>query len=62
MTKETDFKIDENGIITRYIGSGGKVIIPAEIRGIPVREIGDQAFFLAHLLPISNRLNPSSVL
>ena len=44
MTKETDFEIDENGIITGYTGSGGRVIIPAEIRGISVLTIGEGAF------------------
>jgi hypothetical protein len=45
-----DFKIDltkdGNGIIiTGYTGTAAKVVIPAEIEGIPVRTIGETAFY-----------------
>jgi hypothetical protein len=44
-----DFKIDLTGegdgiIITGYTGAAEKVVIPAEIEGIPVRVIGGGAF------------------
>ena len=36
---------DDEIIITRYEGPGGKVTIPAQINGKPVTEIGDNAFY-----------------
>jgi len=37
---------DNNGVkITKYIGKGGKVVIPAKIEGYPVVELGSQAFY-----------------
>lgn len=41
---ESDFTIDENGIITKYEGWGTEVVIPARIKGIVVRGIGDKVF------------------
>jgi hypothetical protein len=46
---ESDFGVglDDAGdgcVITKYIGSSGDVVIPVEIEGFPVREIGDGAF------------------
>lgn len=41
---ESDFTIDENGIITKYEGWGTEVVIPARIKGIVVRGIGDRVF------------------
>ena len=35
---------DDSVTITNYTGSGGDVVIPATIDGMPVRVIGDQAF------------------
>jgi len=45
----TDFKYDltedKKGIvITKYMGKGGKVVIPAKIEDYPVVEIGEKAF------------------
>jgi len=45
----TDFQYDltEDGkgiVIRRYMGKGGKVVIPAKIEGYPVAEIGNDAF------------------
>jgi hypothetical protein len=47
---ESDFsvKLNETGdgvVIRKYVGSGGTVVIPAIIEGIPVREIESEAFF-----------------
>ena len=39
--KEQDGKIT----ITNYTGDGGKVVIPSEIDGKPVTEIGNGAFY-----------------
>ncbi len=39
-----EFAVDAAGTLTGYSGSGGEVIIPAEIDGIAVREIGEEAF------------------
>jgi hypothetical protein len=37
---------DGSGVrITKYIGNGGNLVIPAEIEGYPVAELGVQAFF-----------------
>lgn len=40
---DTDFEFS-NGIITKYRGAGGDVIIPESIKGVPVKEIGAYAF------------------
>src|SRR5262245_32298049 len=45
--QESDFKflIDAAGaVITRYVGSGGVVIIPENLGGRPVRQIANGAF------------------
>jgi hypothetical protein len=39
-----DIEIDSSGVITGYKGSGGRVVIPANIFGIPVTSIGEEAF------------------
>ena len=47
IVSRTDYEYtqSENGItITRYTGNETAVVIPAEINGIPVKEIGDGAF------------------
>jgi hypothetical protein len=46
---ERDFAVTLNSaedgcVITKYTGPGGRIIIPAEIQGLPVREIGRNAF------------------
>jgi len=46
---ESDFEVgltdDGKGVvIKKYVGNGGKVVIPATIQGMPVREIGGKAF------------------
>jgi hypothetical protein len=46
--EESDFKVTvANGevTITKYTGSGGDVVIPARIQGLPVTAIGDRAFY-----------------
>ena len=48
-TPSTDFsyRLTEDGqgiVITRYSGDGGAVVIPAEIEGFPVVELGSRAF------------------
>ena len=42
-----EYKIDSDGnvTITKYIGSGGDVVIPEELEGHPVTIIGQNAFF-----------------
>lgn len=48
-TPVTDFEYEENssGItITKYIGSANEVVIPKIINGIPVKQIGYNAFFM----------------
>ena len=40
----SDFKIDEKGTITKYEGWDTKVVIPAQINGVPVMGIGREAF------------------
>ena len=45
LNTETNFEISEDGILTKYTGPGGKVVIPEKICDIPVRVIGDSAFF-----------------
>jgi len=47
---EADFKVEltkdgEGVVITEYLGKVAKVQIPAKIQGMPVREIGDSAFY-----------------
>jgi len=48
MAAETDFVVslarDGTAIITKYVGSGGNIIVPATIQEIQVTEIGDDAF------------------
>lgn len=40
-----EYKIEKSTIIiTKFIGSETEVVIPEEIVGLPVREIGDDAF------------------
>jgi len=46
---ESDFNVgltedSEGVVIKRYLGNGGKIIIPSQIQGMPVREIGPGAF------------------
>jgi hypothetical protein len=46
---ESDFTVTFNSagdgcVITKYTGPGGRIIIPVEIQGLPVREIGNSAF------------------
>ena len=41
-TKDFKFK---DGVITKYVGKGGKVVIPSTINGQKVIKIGDNAFF-----------------
>jgi autotransporter-associated beta strand protein len=44
----TDFTWTSNGsaiTITGYTGAGGEVLIPATINGLPVRRIGERAFY-----------------
>ena len=47
---ESDFEVelteDGDAIITIYLGTGGKVVIPAQIQGYPVRVIGETAFLM----------------
>ncbi len=40
----SEFEIDENGIITKYLGDKKDVIIPTEVQGKLVRGIGDSCF------------------
>ncbi len=40
----SEFEIDENGIITQYLGDKKDIIIPTEIQGNIVRGIGDSCF------------------
>lgn len=40
----SDFVIDENGVITAYNGIETELVIPEEVDGIAVVEIGDKAF------------------
>ena len=64
MTNENYFEIDKKGILIRYMGRDQDIVITPRIHGIPVREIGENAFFLAHLIPAFNlykRLNPVSI-
>ena len=49
MTNENYFKIDKKGIIIRYTGCDRDIAIPSKIHGIPVREIGNDAFCMVHL-------------
>jgi len=44
MSREQDFEISEDGIITKYIGVDTMIEIPQVIRGIAVRAIGEEAF------------------
>ena len=37
--EDSDFQIDENGVLTKYLGSGGDVVIPDGISAI-----GEKAF------------------
>ena len=39
MSSDSDFVV-ENGVLEKYIGSGGNVVIPVE-----VKRIGSQAFY-----------------
>lgn len=41
---ENGFTINEEGVITAFIGQGKDIIIPDHICGIPVTAIGDEAF------------------
>ena len=41
-----EYTADENGVtITKYVGEGSRVAIPAEIDGKPVVALGDKAFY-----------------
>lgn len=40
----SDFVIDENGVIIEYKGSETELVIPDEIQGVVVTEIGDNVF------------------
>ena len=51
---ESDFVIDENGVLTGYTGAGGDVVIPAG-----VKEIGDEAF--RHCSNLTGVVIPDSV-
>lgn len=41
---ESDFVIDENGVITAYNGSQTELVIPNQVDGVIVTEIGDSVF------------------
>ena len=44
--EDFEYVDDENGVtITKYIGAGAYVHIPAEINGKPVVKVGDEAFY-----------------
>ena len=55
-TKDFEFK---DGVITKYVGKGGKVVIPSTINGQKVVKIGDKAFF--NCSSIKNIIIPNSV-
>lgn len=50
---DPDFEIDENGVLTKYVGTGGDVVIPEG-----VTSIGDSAF---QYTPVTSVKIPSSV-
>jgi hypothetical protein len=40
----SDFELSKEGVLTRYTGSGGNLVIPAAIWGEPVKTIGGNVF------------------
>jgi len=44
LAAEGDFVIDENGTITKYLGTDTEVIIPSTINGIEVKALGAESF------------------
>jgi hypothetical protein len=55
---ERDFAVTLNStedgcVITKYTGPGGRIIIPAKIQGLPVREIGVNAFVISSLTSVA---------
>lgn len=53
-----DFEFS-NGVITKYIGKGGNVVIPSNINGEAVVEIGDDAF--SGCMEVTNVIIPTGV-
>lgn len=48
---EEDFEFDPaNGTITGYTGSSARLEVPSEIDGVPVRAIGDEAFYSCYYI------------
>jgi hypothetical protein len=39
-----DFEINGSGVITKYLGTGGYVVIPEEIDGITVTSVSETSF------------------
>ena len=50
---ESNFEINENGIITEYIGNNDYLTIPDTINGITVKGIGDKVFIGSSLVMIN---------
>jgi hypothetical protein len=49
----SDFEIDANGTITKYVGWGTTVVIPETINGVRVTAIGDKAFASSDLASVT---------
>lgn len=42
---DSDFVVNEKGVLKKYTGAGGDVMIPSEVNGIKVTTVGDLSFF-----------------
>lgn len=59
VTPESDFTFDAStGTITKYNGSDAVVVIPSAINGVPVKIIGNSAFYFTG---VTNLIIPNSV-
>jgi hypothetical protein len=55
LNKTLEYELINNGTaysVIDYTGPGGDVIIPAEYMGLPITEIGDEAFYYSYLTSV----------
>jgi superfamily I DNA and/or RNA helicase len=44
MLNENFFEVNENGVLTSYLGDEKDIVIPSKVAGIEIKEIGEFVF------------------